>query len=264
VASLRVHKHFQRVRKLPFCYLCGRSFEVGDEIDGDHVPPRAAFNPRDRDPTLKLRTHKACNASFSVQDRKVAQLIAMRRGESPKSPRDQALQFVQYPHGMVALENLNVEGAIWRWVRGFHAAIYERPLPGDHEPLSIQTPFPRGEKKPDGSVAVRSILPQHLLAVDVIKRNRAAGKLDGIIAHRETLRYECVWVKADSGDAHACFFALDIYDWKDLGSHTAEIPARGCVGIYMLPDKTFPLGATLDRESPIAIPNRDVYDPFAR
>jgi hypothetical protein len=37
------------------------------------------------------------------------------------------------------------------------------------------------------------------------------------------LRYECVWCRADSGDLWICFFALDIYNWKDLGSHTSKL-----------------------------------------
>jgi hypothetical protein len=260
--ALHVHKHFQKVRKLSFCYLCGRTFEEGDEIDGDHVPPRAAFNARDRHPALKLSTHKACNASFSVQDRQVAQLIAMRRREYPKSPRDHALEFVQYLGGLVALENLNVDAAIWRWIRGFHAALYQQPVPNGLQPVSIQTPFPRGEKTSSGGVAIRPILQQHVLVVETIKRNRAAGNLDSIVAFNAKLRYEAVWCKADSGAVHASFFAVDIYDWKDLGSHTADIPSRGCVGIYILPDGSVPEGAALDRSSPIAIPNRSLLDAF--
>lgn len=61
---LRVHKDFQLVRRLPFCYLCGAVFIEGELFDGDHVPPKAIFNPRDRNPILKFkRTNRAIRRS---------------------------------------------------------------------------------------------------------------------------------------------------------------------------------------------------------
>ena len=57
-------------------------------------------------------------------------------------------------------------------------------------------------------------------------------------------------------------FALDIYDWKDLGSHTGQIPARGCAGVYALQDYSLPAGATVGRRPVIEIQNRDALDPF--
>ena len=114
MVSLSVHKDFQAVRYLPFCYLCGIVFVDEDEVDGDHVPPQCTFNARDRRPVLKLKTHKACNGSYKVDDKKVGQLIGLRRRELPRSARDQALQFGRYGE-MVAVENLNVDAAVWRW-----------------------------------------------------------------------------------------------------------------------------------------------------
>jgi hypothetical protein len=138
---LRWPKDFRAVQDLPFCYLCGTEFMENHETDRDHVPPKNAFNPRDREPPLKLKTHKSCNGRFSIDDKKVGQLIALRRGERPTSARDKALRVAHYPHlDMVALENLNVDAAIWRWVAGFHAALYRHSLIGARG--SIQTPFP--------------------------------------------------------------------------------------------------------------------------
>ena len=111
--------------------------------------------------------------------------------------------------------------------------------------VSIQTPFPRGERRADG-IRIIPILQQHVLAVDTIKRNRAAENLDTITANRGKLRYECVWCEGDAGGEWVCMFALDIYDWRDLGSHTAAIPSRGCVGMYLLPDRSVPEAAARD------------------
>jgi hypothetical protein len=260
---MRTPRDFQRVRNLPFCYLCGKEFVPADKVDWDHVPAKSAFNPRDREPPLKLKTHReTCHAQWSDDDKKVGQLISLRRGEGPKSERDQALRFIQ--HGdMVGLEQPNIEEAVWRWVKGFHAALYQQPLTANR-PLSIQTPFPRGRRL-DTGIVIDPIFEQHVVAVALIKRNRVEGNLDSVSSNRQKLRYECVWRKADgAADTWACFFALDIYDWKDLGSHSAEIPSRGCVGIYMLPGGETPPAATLDRDSRLEVPNVDRFDPFAR
>lgn len=230
-------------------------------MDGDHVPPKAAFNSRDRQPTLKLQTHKACNASFSVEDKKVAQLIAMRRWQGPSSQRDAALKFAVYPGFGAGVMNLDVDQAVWRWIRGFHAALYQRPLLTDHR--SIVTPFPRADMS-SGLPKVRPLRPQHALAVRVLKYNRITANLDTVVANNRQLRYECVWAEDDDGGRWFCMFGLDIYDWKDLGSHTAEIPARGCAGMYALADFSVPAGATVAKDPAIEIPNLDALDPFGR
>lgn len=258
--ALRVQKDFQEVRSLPFCYLCGATFNATDEVDQDHVPPKSTFNVSDRNLVLKLKTHSACNNALSVADKKIGQLIALRRREQPKSPRDFALQFGHHAGLGIAVENLNVEMAVWRWVKGFHSALYRQPLLGNE--FAIVTPFPRADKTRNG-VKLHPVRKQHLVAVETIKINRALGNLDTIDANNGKLRYESVWCQADDGENWLCCFALDIYDWKDLGSHTAEIPARGCAGIYVQPDRKAPNGATLNRQTAILIPNVDKLDPFS-
>lgn len=258
--ALRVHRDFQDVRNLAFCYVCGEYFVEGDEVNRDHVPPKCTFSASDRRLVLKLKTHVDCNSSFKVEDKKVGQLIALRRYERPKTARDFALRFGYYSNIGVAVENLNVDAAVWRWVRAFHAALYGQPLLGSQ--WSLQTPFPRADKTADGP-KLQPILEQHVLAIDVIKTNRALDNVDVIAAYNGKLTYECVWCQADDGERWLCCFGLDIYDWKDLGSHTADIPARGCAGMYVLPSKAAPTVASLDRQTPIIIPNLDRLDPFA-
>lgn len=261
--ALRVHKDFQAVRYLPFCYLCGRNLDATDITDGDHVPPSCTFNCRDRiNNVLKLKSHRTCNHAYSVDDKKAGQLIALRRGEGPKAAWDRALEFVaNNRRTMIGVSNLNVDRAVWRWVRGFHAALYREPL--TQIGGAIQTPFPRGDIDPDGNVNVQPLPQQHLLAVQTIKANRAAGNLDTILAWNRKLRYECVWCLSDDGAQWLCMFALDIYDWKDLGSHTTDIPARGCTGVYALKGHVAPTGATRAMPGLEAAPNTDLLDPFA-
>lgn len=255
---LETQKDFRGVRRLPFCYLCGDWFVEADVADGDHVPPKAAFNARDREPALKLETHRKCNGSFSVADRKVGQLIALRRREEPPPVWNQALKFAT-GGGMAAVTNLNLDAAVWRWIRGFHAALYRQPLLEAHH--TLRTPFPRADGA-RGQYVLQPLLEQHKLAVATIKRNRAWNNLDRIVSNRGQLRYECVWCLADDGRSWLCVFGLDIYDWKDLGHSTAAIPARGCAGIYSIKDSAAPAGASQSRDSVIAPINDDELDPF--
>ena len=74
--------------------------------------------------------------------------------------------------------------------------------------------------------------------------------------------YECVWYQSDNGP-WLCIFALDIYDWKDLG-RTGLFPACGCAGCYVLPSRIVPTTATKGTTSRIIIPMTDPLDPFSR
>jgi hypothetical protein len=258
--NLRVHKDFRAVRNLPFCYLCGRHFVANDESDQDHVPPKCTFNPRDRQTPLTLKTHKSCNENYSVADEKIGQLIAFRRGEC-RTSKKLRLNLVHGPYlGMTALDNLDVDSAVWRWVLAFHAALYRQPLVV--KGYSIRTPFPRFDEI-DGKMVLRQLLPQHVAFVENIKQNRVFKNLDSIVSNNGNLTYECVWCKSDSGTRWFCMFAIDIYDWKKLGGRTARIPARGCAGCYELPDGSTPENATRDQAQTLVIPNYDVLDAFA-
>jgi hypothetical protein len=152
--NLRRPQDFQGVRGLLFCYLCGRDFVSGDETNSDHVPPTSAFKPRDRTPPLKLKTHKNCHEAFNVSDWRLGQLIALRWGKAPRVIEKRALKFRYARPNIVALENLDVDEAIWRWVLGFHAALYRRPLAFLEG--AIETPFPRADKV-DGKIVLRPL-----------------------------------------------------------------------------------------------------------
>jgi hypothetical protein len=260
--KLEKPKDFQEVRDLSFCYLCGKGFPKNELIDHDHVPPKGAFNPRDKEPPLKLKTHRVCNGNFSAEDKKFAQLIAMRRFEAPKSPRDFALKIVQYSPKMAAIENFDVVAAAWRCISGFHAALYRQYLPSNVDG-AIELPFPRANRSTSGKLQFYSLKEQHLIFVENIKRNRAFGNLDSIISNKRKMTYECVWCQFDNDPRWLCMFAWDIYDWKDLGNHSEGIPARGCAGCYVLPDGSLPQHASCDHIRELIIPNYDTLDPFA-
>lgn len=56
-------------------------------------------------------------------------------------------------------------------------------------------------------------------------------------------------------------FALDIYDWKDLGRLSSGA-AKGCVGFYQHLSATPPIGASLATKLVSAGTNREPLDPF--
>ncbi|WP_421988976.1 hypothetical protein [Roseococcus sp.] len=266
--SLIKQKDFRAVAKLPFCYVCGETFTPEDATDRDHVPPQAMFATEDRSPPLILRTHTKCNGSRSLVDKQTIQLIGLKRRVFPTSERDEALKFEKFNHvnspfGATAVTNLNVDEAVARWITGFHAALYQEHL--TNPSYNIQTPFPRADHDPHSAtlrMMFRPIEQIHLNAIKVIKLNRAFNNLDRIVANNDKLRYECVWVKDDQGTRWWCMFALDIYDWKDLGSSTQDLPPRGCVGYYHAEDGSLPSTATREHKSTILVPNLEPYDPF--
>lgn len=258
---LQTQKDLRTVQRLPFCYLCGDHLLEDDVTDGDHVPAKATFNARDREPALKLQTHKRCNANLSVDDKKLGQLIALRRRESPPSRRDQALRFMSQ-RDMVAVTNLNIDAAVWRWIRGFHAALYREPLSAGAR-HTIRTPFPRADDV-QGQLILQPLLEQHRLIVATLKRNRVWRNVDFIETNRGQLRYQCVWCLSDDDASWFCMFGVDIYDWKDLGSSTPLIPARGCAGIYQREDGSRPEMAAVNRDSSTDVANDDPLDPFGK
>ncbi len=266
---LETQRHFRSVANLSFCYWCGNNFVPRDEKNSDHVPPKNAFAREDRTPSLILKTHVTCNSTHKTIDELMGQLVALQRNYVTPNPANRHLKMERYPdQEFGAVTNVNVVEAVWRYIRGFHAALYREPLLlGDH---TITTPFTRGRIVNGKLVLEGPKQEQHFKIVQAIKNQRAAGNVDRIISNNRKLKYECVWVYADDRTAvesgqrphsprRACFFALDIYDWKRLGN-VGVVPARGCAGMYYY---QAPSGASLYSESAPIVDNQNPWDPFA-
>ena len=260
MVSLLRQKDYRGPQSLAFCYLCGKSFLADDKKNRDHLPAQCIFLDEDREP-LWLPTHLACNSGESAVDEKMGQLIALKYGKVPSS-QNRRLEITSFADARAAVTNLSIDQAVWRWVRGCHAALYGEFLPMD--PIvaggALVTPFPRASAAAAGPV-IEPLREQHALFVHTIKLNRFKDNLDRVHTNRGKFRYECVWVQADSGE-WMCVFAIDLYDWKDLGQ-TDGVPARGCAGVYRFADGRIPEGATKGQSSPIIIPDYDKLDPFA-
>jgi hypothetical protein len=261
--ALTSHQHRQAVRKLPFCYLCGQTFADSDDTDRDHVPPECIFPKEHREP-LVLRTHVGCNSAHKLVDEKIGQLISLRRGAVPR-PENRRLRVRKVPAG-AALWNLDVDAAVWRWITGFHAALYVEPL-RFRDTVDAEKPFARSlvlpfPKAPKDSGIIEPILVQHIRFVDALKSNRLRHNVDRIHCNRGKLIYECVWDRFDNTDDWMCVFALNVCDWKDLGGAPGQA-ARGCAGFYMMDTGVAPDEASRGLRSTILLPNYDRLDPFA-
>jgi hypothetical protein len=66
-------RKLRAVQKLPFCYICGKSFAKDDQRNRDHVPSSSCIpiRNRPRGPII-LPVHKACNDHFKKDDEQYA------------------------------------------------------------------------------------------------------------------------------------------------------------------------------------------------
>ena len=260
--SLTTQRQARAVKKLPFCYVCTREFSQGEEKTDDHVPPRACFAEADRDFPLQLPTHEPCNTNRNLTDETIAQLVSLihtgQRGPGVDRLKISILPSNAPDAPLGVLTNVNVHAEIKRWIRAFHAALYQQPL-SHLARFAIQAPFPTAELKTSGPV-FGPPRPQDFKFVETIKVNRVSKTLDRIVCCNGKLTYECVWDQANNGQ-WICVFALDLYDWKNLGDGR-NFEQRGCVGSYFTPSQPAPVLATRGTQLLARVPNMEPLDPF--
>ena len=122
-------------RNLTFCYLCGQTFKNKKENHPDHVPPEAIFAKEDQNFPLKVASHRTCNNPLSRNDEVIGQLIAVIHGKLPTLENTklnlQTFTVDIESEPILGIKNTDLVGQIWRWIRGFHAALYCEFLPID-------------------------------------------------------------------------------------------------------------------------------------
>ena len=261
--EIKTHKKLQEIRDLPFCYFCGCNFNNDDNVTRDHVPPKAVFLPSDRKNPLILPAHYNCNQNESWADEVIGQLIYSLHGIYPEKEKTRVkIGVYEDPRSkqpITALENLNLRGFIGRCVKAFHAALYGEYLPRN-TPNWFDPP-PLSAIKKDNKIELEKSSIHFPLFVETIKKNRKAGRIDRIECFNGKCIYECVWEQMDNGD-WACMFALNIYDWKQLGDPLLQ-KQRGCVGYYMPKNGLPPKAAKgIARILEIPINNFHPLDPF--
>lgn len=264
LVNLTTRKQVRSVRNLSFCYICGEPFDAEEVANFDHVPPETIFVEQDRDFPLKLKTHKdPCHSNLNLDDEVIGQLVSFIHGKQPPVRNDK-LKIDLYKEAennnfLASFSQKPLEPLIFRWVKGFHAALYHTHIP-ESTRYNIQTPWPSAVIK-DNNLVEDPIKNQHYVFVENIKRNRVAGNLDRIGTNNGKLIYECVWDRL-SDNSWFCVFALNLYDWKDLGD-VNNFQSRGCAGCYRLPSGLAPLNASLATNLHFDIKNVDKADPFS-
>lgn len=257
--TLTAQAEFRAVQKRTFCYLCANVFEAGEARNRDHVPPSTLFATPDRQPALILPTHPGCNHNRSAEDEVVGQVVGVLHGrpvaEQGRRPRFVAGSFPDGTRGVGS--NLAMKPIIFRWVCGFHAALYNEPMGPSGYMVSLPLPEGRMTDEHVEPLPVPDVVP-HLVAE--LKRNRLTGTLDVVICCSGQCRYECVWSQADNG-RRICIWGLDVYGWKLLGD-VAHFEPRGCVGVYWPNSGLIPSTATRGTRLHFAVPRLDRLDPF--
>lgn len=265
---LRTQASIRPARNLPFCYLCGQTFNTQKDNHPDHVPPESIFALEDRNFPLKVASHFKCNNPQSKSDEVISQLIAVIHGKQPAlknvklNPQiydvDNIRDSNNNSESFLAFRNVGLVEQIWRWVRGFHAAFYSEFLPHETRKI-VHPPFPIGQIQSDG-FSIDKILDRQYHFVEIIKKNRLANCTDKIICYNGKCDYECVWVQMDNG-FWACVFALNIYDWIRLADK--HFSPRGCVGWYQ-PQLGRPKNGTKWTLLEIPLINLEPLDPFGK
>jgi hypothetical protein len=263
--AILTQKQARAAQTLQFCYLCGEPFDVtsGRENHPDHIPPKELFAKQDHDFPIKVAAHESCNNQLSDKDEGIGQLVAVSHGKYAKLSRlrldfkmveDQATG-----EEFIGVSKVHVEDQVIRWVRGFHAALYEEFLTGDRNRFCVSLPFPRLLTGPHAKSVNDGLLRNHISFVEEIKKNRVAGRLDRIESNNGQCVYECVWTNMDDGQP-ACIFALKLYDWSRLAD--PRLDRRSCVGLYLPITGRPALGAEATTlEMPIS--RADILDAFA-
>ena len=253
----------RRVQNLEYCYLCGRPFTEEDTSTKDHVPPTKIFLEEDRDFPLWLPAHSGCNCEQSGDDELMAQLFGFVHGRPPSEKRlkldFQGMEDTSTGSQTIGLADPGLRGVVFRWVRGFHAALYDEFVPADMPLRAIHMPFPSGRELEDG-LHWDSVLPQHPMIVQHLKKAHMAGTVDTVRVRNETCRYECTWGLSDDGEAWVCLFGLQLYDWSQIGDKSVA-EERGCVGIYA-PARGKPGAASEITKLELAVPNLRPLHPF--
>ncbi len=258
--SLTTHQAFQDTSRLPFCYLCGKSFDPSDDTNRDHMPPSGLFARADRVLPLILRTHRRCNELRSPEDQAIGQLVGVLHGRRVNRAHNKLRVRIgrfHDGHRVAAVTGLNIQEAIRRWIRGFHAALYREYLSPDTG-FATYPPLPGGRFVGD-HVEYDRIPEAFPKFVEELKRNRAVGNLDRVVCRNGKCRYECVWSQADDG-RWICIYGLDLYGWINLGDGSQ--PARGCVGCYRRPSGGVPPNASEATRLVFDVGRTAAFDPF--
>jgi len=224
------------------------------EQDRDHVPPEKVFAEMDRRQPLILQTHKQCHQDASVWDQVVTEFISLLYdGERIRQRLGKYVEVFSEKDERVGMVGVHWQKILGRYLQAFHAALYREFLPNETS-NRILMPFPAMFPE-GGTLKPAAVEPVFLDIADVLKKCRNAGTYDEVSCYNRRCEYFCVWRPLDNG-MPACFFALRLYTWEDLGD-SQHAPKRSCMGVYWT--GRYPPNAT--REPVIEVP-RSHFQPL--
>lgn len=241
------------VRRLRFCYLCGKP--LGKDRTRDHVPPTSYVSGRAA--ALPMRAHQACNQAWSVRDERAGQLASTMIGRYPSSPEQTRIDVTKFTEPttgetLFGVLDYGMANDVRRIVRAFHAALYDDYLPD--EGIQVSLPFSAGRMTSAGPT-VEPPPRWHAAAVLDLLRARADRQLDRVVCHGGECEYICTWLP----DPQGCVFGLRLHVWGDLGE--PAFGQRGCVGHYVRP--TIPPDAGRAPTVAVRVRITNPMDPFA-
>lgn len=222
-------EQLRQAKRIAFCYLCGADL-APDTRSFDHVLPKSLIAPADRNPPLKLPVHYLCNQAQSVDDEVIGQLVSLLHGKVPSRRRQrfEAAEFHNPAEGtMHGVREIPLQRIVWRWISGFHAALYKEWL----DPKAwggLMTPFPVGTLV-KGKLVMEEPRPDQLEMALTLKQHLALGRFDEVSCYNSRCRYVCTWLEFDTGEPF-CLYGLRVYDWERLAD--PRFVERSCVGWY--------------------------------
>jgi hypothetical protein len=178
-------RSLQAVQKLPFCYICGKAFTAEDQRNRDHVPSRSCISRKERthNPII-LPVHVLRNDRFKKDDERVGQFLSILHGKLAQAEK-RRLQYRRFSNPALdrqgrqieAVSDMDMYGVVYRWVRAFHAALYQQPIPTKVN-YAIELPFDVVSPIDDSYIADDGRPRQRALCEETIARNRLTRTID--------------------------------------------------------------------------------------
>lgn len=227
-------------KAVQICYLCGSTLRDRDELNVDHVIPKAVLGPSPGDNAWRvtLKVHESCHDSKRA-DQDLATWHRMNTRPSsewnsgnvrglPLRPAGREL----HESGRVLPRVTNVQGlldGVWTWVRGCHALLYGTYLPHGMQNV-VLPPNPgymthelspwTGKKLPGATleqIETEKATYCHLLDAAI-----EADTFDGIRAWGGTFLYVCTWSAAHKKNKpQKCFWGMA---FRALDQYSRDLP----------------------------------------
>ncbi len=254
----------RKVSLLDFCYVCGNPFTESNPSTRDHVPPKKIFIAEDRGWPLILPAHNECNSEYSFSDEQAKGLIALLHPKDTVVPplKTEQVGIVKRdgkPTG-VLLKGLSLRRIAAKILRACHAALYHEFLRNEDTNRAVLLPLPIFDPE-TGNIDENELLPQHQILCKLLKDNRKISNVDHIQAYNGKFRFEVVWSTADDNESHFGVFAIDIYNWHNLGGKVLGRP-QGCFGMYRLNKSPIPKNACVATSVELPFTYLEPLNPF--